>query len=162
MSVKLKIDRPHADVARLVNQAEHHHLLINGKKMELSTYSISGVQSNHIKRVDKSLHCSRFSMIVFTLFWKSLERFLKVWYVWWNENAVFYLRSGPENRFLVLLKMVVWDSLPHQGVEGSCSHHCMPTSMIGSTCQVASCSSFVMARKELLGSAEEIECLTDI
>lgn len=33
----MKIDLPHADVARLINQAEYHNL-INGKKIELWWY----------------------------------------------------------------------------------------------------------------------------
>lgn len=36
----MKIDLPHADVARLINQAEYHNHLINGKKIELWWYSI--------------------------------------------------------------------------------------------------------------------------
>lgn len=58
----MKIDRAHADVTRLINQAEDHHHLINGRKMELSMYSISGVQTTPITRVDKLLHCSQFSI----------------------------------------------------------------------------------------------------
>lgn len=64
----VKIDLPHADMARLINQAESHHHLINGNKMELSMFSISGFQRNPINGVDKLLHCSQFSMAVFTLF----------------------------------------------------------------------------------------------
>lgn len=63
----VKIDLPHADIARLINQAKSHHL-INGKKMESSMFSIGEFQSNCINRVDKLLRCSQFSMVVFTLF----------------------------------------------------------------------------------------------
>lgn len=63
----MKIDLARADVARLINQAEYRHHLINGRKMELSMYSIGGFHSDRINGADRLLHCSQFSLVVFNL-----------------------------------------------------------------------------------------------
>lgn len=63
----MKIDKARADVARLINQAERRHLLINGRKMELAMYSTSGLHGDRINGADRLLHCSQFSLVVFDL-----------------------------------------------------------------------------------------------